>query len=108
MTLYATWLKSKLKWNEMKFELNWVQILKLNWIELKFLNLIQIHWMTFNIQWIQWNQLKSPLIRFRFNAIQIQLKRNRMQIGVKGFEKNFMAILLKNKTLERHLHSILL
>jgi hypothetical protein len=64
--------------------------------------------MTFNIEWIQWNQLKSTLIRFRFNAIQIQLKRNRMQIAVKGIENFLMAILLKNKTLERHLHSILL
>ncbi len=54
------------------------------------------------------NSINSTLIKFRFNAIQIQLKRNEMQIGVKGIENFLMAMLLENKTLERHLHSILL
>jgi hypothetical protein len=75
--------------------LNWIQIPRPN---SNTLNDIQL-WM---------NSINLTLIRVRFNIIQIQLKRNEMQIGVKGIEKFLMAMLLENKTLERHLHSILL
>jgi hypothetical protein len=36
------------------------------------------------------------------NLILIQLKRNEIQIGVKGIENLFMTTMLKKKTLKRY------
>ncbi len=72
----------------MEFELNWIEFKyiewNLNWIELNF-NLT-----TFN-----------STIGLRFNSIQIQLKRNGIQIGGEGIENIFMNMMLKKKFLKR-------
>jgi hypothetical protein len=68
----------------MTLHATWISLKLLNWIELKFLRWIQIYW-----------------TKFKFNGINSQLNRNKMQIGAKGIENLFMILMIHDYGVEK-------
>jgi hypothetical protein len=88
MTLHVTWLE--LRWDSI--QIHWIQIqLSLGFIEFLFKFLI--------FEYMVWHSsfILIFLIEFnlKFNWIQIQLKRNEMQIDAWGIENMLVTVVLK-------------
>jgi hypothetical protein len=92
-TFYTTWAPHCYAWpmviDWLIDEKNELILWKLSSIWMKILNDI-----TCNFNWIESNY---DLIRLKFNSIQIQLKRNDMQIGEECSKKKFVNMVLEKR-----------